>query len=39
MAFIEFTKVRDVDPEEYEVKAKAMNSTRGNRGFRSTGTK
>ena len=33
------SEMKEIDPEEYEAKAKAMNSTRGNRGFGSTGTK
>lgn len=33
------SEMKEIDPEEYEVKAKAMNSTRGNRRFGSTGTK
>lgn len=33
------SEMREIDHEEYEAKAKAMNSTRGDRGFGSTGTK
>lgn len=33
------SEMREIDHEEYEAKAKAMNSTRGDRGFGSTGTR
>lgn len=33
------SEMREIDHEEYEAKAKAMNSTRGNHGFGSTGIK
>ena len=33
------SEMKEIDHVEYEAKAKAMNSTRGDRGFGSTGTK
>jgi dUTP pyrophosphatase len=33
------SEMREIDHEEYEAKAKVMNSTRGNHGFGSTGIK